>query len=123
MARHPDHPACPLGGARGGGRSGPWNAFWQGIVVEALNPKTAAFFLAFLPQFVDPAGDVALQFAILGFISVALNTAADVGVTFLASAVCGGLDRRPRLIRRIREASGLAIVSLGLALAVARRPA
>jgi threonine/homoserine/homoserine lactone efflux protein len=111
--------ALPADAARGGA----WNAFRQGIVVEALNPKTAAFFLAFLPQFVDPAGDVALQFAILGFVSVALNTAADVGVTFLASAVRGGLDRRPRLIRRIREASGLAIVSLGLALAVARRPA
>src|SRR5215468_1040326 len=50
-------------------------AFREGVVVEALNPKTAAFFLAFIPQFVDPAsGSVALQFILLGAISVALNT-------------------------------------------------
>src|SRR4051812_7462044 len=54
---------------------GPWRAFREGVLVEALNPKTAAFFLAFVPQFVDPAqGGVALQFVVLGFLSVALNT-------------------------------------------------
>src|ERR1700716_633042 len=54
-------------------------AFREGILVEALNPKTAAFFLAFIPQFIDPAGGhAALQFMALGLISVALNTFADV---------------------------------------------
>src|SRR5258708_40141533 len=58
-----------------GGRSA-GKAFRDGIVVEALNPKTAAFFLAFLPQFVDPAvGAVWLQFLVLGLVSVTLNTA------------------------------------------------
>src|SRR5215212_9024083 len=46
---------------------GPRRAFREGVVVEALNPKTAAFFLAFVPQFVDPAeGQIALQFVALG---------------------------------------------------------
>src|SRR5215211_3577487 len=54
---------------------GPRRAFREGVLVEALNPKTAAFFLAFVPQFVDPTqGHVALQFAVLGFMSVVLNT-------------------------------------------------
>ena len=51
------------------------------MLVEALNPKTAAFFLAFIPQFIDPAGSYpALQFITLGLISVALNTLVDVVV-------------------------------------------
>src|SRR5438874_8402836 len=54
-------------------------AFRQGILTEALNPKTALFFLSFIPQFIAPAaGHVFLQFIVLGTISVALNTAADL---------------------------------------------
>src|ERR1700688_2939057 len=54
-------------------------AFREGVAVEALNPKTAAFFLAFIPQFLDPAaGQLAFQFMTLGLISVALHTFADV---------------------------------------------
>lgn len=98
-------------------------AFREGILVEALNPKTAAFFLAFIPQFVDPAqGSVAVQFVVLGLISVTLNTAADVVVAFAASGIRAGASARPNLIRRLREASGGAMVALGLGLAFARRP-
>lgn len=58
-------------------------AFREGVLVEALNPKTAAFFLAFVPQFVDPAaGSVALQYMVLGLVSVVLNTAVDMVVAF-----------------------------------------
>ena len=103
--------------------TGARRAFREGIVVEALNPKTAAFFLAFIPQFVDPAGSVALQFAVLGLISVTLNTLADIGVAFMASSARTALARRPRVIRRIREGSGLVICGLGATLAFARRPA
>jgi threonine/homoserine/homoserine lactone efflux protein len=98
-------------------------AFREGVVVEALNPKTAAFFLAFIPQFVDPAGGVALQFAVLGVVSVALNTAADVVVAFLAGRLRDGAGARPGLVRRLREASGAAMVALGMGLALAKRPA
>jgi threonine/homoserine/homoserine lactone efflux protein len=93
-------------------------------MVEALNPKTAAFFLAFLPQFVSPAaGDVAVQFAALGLVSVTLNTGVDVVVALLASRARDGLVRRPGLVRRLREGSGLVICGLGASLALARRPA
>jgi threonine/homoserine/homoserine lactone efflux protein len=99
-------------------------AFREGVVVEALNPKTAAFFLAFIPQFVDPAaGHVALQFVVLGFVSVTLNTLGDVVVAFAASGVREGAAARPAVIRRLREASGAAMIALGVGLAFARRPA
>jgi threonine/homoserine/homoserine lactone efflux protein len=97
-------------------------AFREGVLVEALNPKTAAFFLAFLPQFVDPAGNVAAQFVLLGVVSVALNTAADVVVAFLAGRLRDGAGTRPGLVRRLREASGATMVALGLGLALAKRP-
>lgn len=103
---------------------GPRRAFREGVLVEALNPKTAAFFLAFIPQFVDPAeGYVALQFVALGFVSVALNTLADVVVAFAASGIRKGASARPALIRRLRETSGAAMVALGIGLALAKRPA
>lgn len=99
-------------------------AFREGMVVEALNPKTAAFFLAFVPQFVDASvGSVALQFVLLGFISVALNTLADVAVAFAASGIQAGAAARPGLIKRLREASGAAMIALGVGLALAKRPA
>lgn len=105
-------------------RSGAARAFREGIVVEALNPKTAAFFLAFLPQFVDPSsGPVWLQFVALGTISVVLNTTVDVGVVFLAVRARTLATSRPALLRRLRQGSGLAIAGLGVVLLFARRPA
>ncbi|PBB89982.1 RhtB family transporter [Mesorhizobium sp. WSM3864] len=103
---------------------GPRRAFREGVLVEALNPKTAAFFLAFLPQFVNPsAGFVALQFVVLGSLSIALNTLADIVVAFLASGIQDGAAARPGLIRRLREASGGAMIALGVGLALAKNPA
>jgi threonine/homoserine/homoserine lactone efflux protein len=103
---------------------GPRRAFREGVLVEALNPKTAAFFLAFVPQFVDPAqGDVALQFVVLGFVSVALNTLADIAVAFAAGGIREGAAACPALIRRLREGSGAAMIALGIGLALAKRPA
>jgi threonine/homoserine/homoserine lactone efflux protein len=93
-------------------------------MVEALNPKTAAFFLAFVPQFVTPAaGSVALQFALLGVVSVALNTLADVAVAYAAGGVRRGMTECPDLVRRMREASGAAMIALGLGLLFTHRPA
>jgi len=97
-------------------------ALREGIVVEALNPKTAAFFLAFIPQFIDPAGPVAAQFLVLGFLSVALNTLADIIVAHAAGRISRGAAARPAVIRRLREVSGGAMVALGIGLSLARRP-
>lgn len=112
--------ALPQGVARmGAGR-----AFREGILVEALNPKTAAFFLAFIPQFVDPAqGHVAVQFAVLGLVPVLLNTLVDVVVVHMAARARDGLSSRPKAIRRMREASGIVMCGLGATLALARRTA
>jgi threonine/homoserine/homoserine lactone efflux protein len=106
----------PVGAAR---------AFREGILVEALNPKTAAFFLAFIPQFIEPAGGghPALQFMTLGLVSVALNTFADVVVVMMAATARRNLVRRPRLLQRLRQGSGLFIAGLGISLALVRRPA
>ncbi|WP_257168281.1 LysE family translocator [Bradyrhizobium sp. SRS-191] len=101
--------------------TGSRRAFREGIIVEALNPKTAAFFLAFLPQFVDPSGHVAAQFVVLGLISVALNTSVDLVVTVWAAKARHGLVRRPGLVTRMRQASGAVMCGLGGALLLARR--
>lgn len=98
-------------------------AFRDGVLVEALNPKTAAFFLAFLPPFVDPAaGHAGLQFALLGLVSVMLNTLADVIVALTASCIMGRAQTRPNMVQLLREASGGLMIALGVGLVFARRP-
>ncbi|MBR0975174.1 MULTISPECIES: LysE family translocator [Bradyrhizobium] len=97
--------------------------FRDGVLVESLNPKTAAFFLAFIPQFLDPSGpNPTLQFIALGAISVMLNTLAHVVVVLMASATRMQLIARPHLMRRLTQGSGVFIASLGLSLALVRRP-
>jgi threonine/homoserine/homoserine lactone efflux protein len=98
-------------------------SFRDGAIVELLNPKMAAFLLAFIPQFVDPArGDATQQFVVLGAISVVLNSTADIVVACLAARVRQGLETRRQLVTRIRAGSALIMIGLGLALALAKRP-
>jgi threonine/homoserine/homoserine lactone efflux protein len=90
------------------------NAFHQGILTEALNPKTALFFLSFIPQFIAPErGHIFLQFATLGILSVTLNTAADLLVVFLATPLERKLKSSPTFRARQRTASGLGMIGLG----------
>jgi threonine/homoserine/homoserine lactone efflux protein len=89
-------------------------AFRQGIFTEVLNPKTALFFLSFIPQFIAPErGQVFLQFATLGILSVSLNTAADLVVVSLAAPLERKLKSSTAFRRRQRTASGLGMIGLG----------
>ena len=95
-------------------------AFRQGILTEVLNPKTALFFLSFIPQFITPErGHVFLQFLILGALSVLLNTAADLLVVVLAAPLERKLKRSVRFRRSQRVASGLGMITLGTYVAIA----
>ena len=92
----------------------------QGIVTEALNPKTALFFLSFIPQFVAlDKGHVALQFLLLGGISVALNTGVDLLVVIFAAAVAKRFRESKSFNANQRGASGIGMIGLGVYVAVA----
>ena len=94
----------------------------QGIVVEALNPKTALFFLAFLPHFVhDGPVPVPVVLIVLGLITLAMTVVVDLLVAFFAGALSERIMGNPRWRVRQRIASGLTMIGLGGALAVAER--
>src|SRR5207302_2357870 len=89
-------------------------AFRQGILTEALNPKTALFFLSFIPQFISAArGHIFSQFLLLGAISVLLNTVADLVVVFIAAPLERKLKGSVRFRQRQRVASGVGMIGLG----------
>jgi threonine/homoserine/homoserine lactone efflux protein len=93
------------------GRAG--SPFWQGVATEVLNPKTVLFFLAFIPQFVTHDAPLVPQFLLLGAISVALNTGADVLVVMMAVPLQRRLGASALWRRRQQQASGLALIGLG----------
>ena len=92
--------------------------FGQGIVVNVLNPKTALFFFAFLPQFVDPSrGYVATQVLSLGVLFAFMGTTSDSIWAFFSSSLAGWLRGNSRWTRNERYVSGGILISLGLATA------
>jgi threonine/homoserine/homoserine lactone efflux protein len=91
------------------------HAFRQGVATEVLNPKTALFFLSFLPQFVNPhLGHVVVQFLLLGVLSVSLNTTADLLVVSFAAPIGTRLRSSSRFRRNQRVTSGVAMMGLGV---------
>src|SRR6202521_3195473 len=94
------------------------NPLWQGMATEILNPKTALFFLSFIPQFVNRAdGQVFLQFMALGTISVVINTTADLIVIALAGPLGERIRSSATFRRRQRTATGAIMIGLGTYLA------
>jgi len=94
------------------------NPLWQGVATEVLNPKTALFFLSFIPQFVNRGtGHVFLQFVVLGTISVVLNTTADLIVIALAGPLGEKVRSSATFRRRQRTLTGSIMIGLGAYLA------
>jgi threonine/homoserine/homoserine lactone efflux protein len=94
----------------------------QGVIVNVLNPKTALFFLAFLPQFVDPdRGAVWPQVAVLGVIFVSVAVLSDVTYALVSDAIAGRIRRTGTGAKVRRWLTGGVFVALGVTAAVARR--
>jgi threonine/homoserine/homoserine lactone efflux protein len=97
--------------------------FWQGVIVNVLNPKTALFFLAFLPQFVDPsAGPVAPQMLVLGTLLVGLGVVSDGTYALVAAGAGRRLRETAAARRKLDRLSGAVFVGLGLVAALAGEP-
>jgi threonine/homoserine/homoserine lactone efflux protein len=98
-------------------------ALFEGILTEALNVKTALFFLAFIPQFAIHSLPMAPQFVVLGLICVCLNTAVDCLVVLLASRLTGYFGNSPKPARYMSYGSGCVLLGLGayVALSDSRR--
>jgi threonine/homoserine/homoserine lactone efflux protein len=93
-------------------------AFWDGVVVNVLNPKTALFFLAFLPQFADVSrGSVGVQILVLGAIFVLLGLITDGGYAVTAGTAAQWLRGHPRFLATEPWVSGSMYIGLGVAAA------
>lgn len=97
-------------------------ALAESIMVEALNPKTAIFFLAFLPQFIDPAGSLPVwgQILILGAVVNGMCSTAEIGGVLLAGALSSRLRRSGCTWVAMQWTGGLLIVGLGVNMALQR---
>jgi len=94
----------------------------EGVVVNVLNPKVALFFLAFLPQFLDPARDsAAVQMLVLGMLLLCLGLVLDMGYAVAGGSLGSWIARRPRAIRRQRYVTGGVYLILGVGARCARR--
>jgi threonine/homoserine/homoserine lactone efflux protein len=119
LAREEDAAAI-AGGGSGARRQGLRRVFAQGVVVNVLNPKTALFFFAFLPQFVDTSrGSVPFQVVVFGVAFVLLGLVSDGAYAVAASAGARWLRRRPGVARTSRLVSGGGLISLGVTTAQA----
>ena len=93
--------------------------YYQGVVVNVLNPKTALFFLAFLPHFVDPSKGAAwLQIVVLGLVFIAVGIVSDGTYAIAASTLAGKLRTSRNFQRFQRYFAGGTLVALGVTAAV-----
>jgi threonine/homoserine/homoserine lactone efflux protein len=101
--------------------SGVARALRDGALVEAMNVKTAIFFLAFLPQFVVASEPVMPQIVLMGTVCVVLNTLVDVVAVFAASLLLESSTARAAREKVLTRVSGLTMIGLGVYLAAAKR--
>ena len=95
-----------------------WRSFAQGFLTNALNPKVALFFLAFLPQFIDAAAPhKALSFIALGAVFAVNGTLVNVAFAGLIAGLRGALGSQPAIGRWLRRGVGALFVALGVRLA------
>jgi threonine/homoserine/homoserine lactone efflux protein len=99
------------------------HVFSQGVIVNVLNPKVAMFFLAFLPQFIDPtAPNAALQSLVLGMTLVVIGLVSDSVYALLGGSIGGAIRNRPGAARTTRIVSGITYLALaGVAAATGSR--
>ncbi|MEM8647071.1 MAG: LysE family translocator, partial [Pseudomonadota bacterium] len=97
-------------------------AFFNSMAVEILNPKTALFFLAFLPQFVDPAGAFPawVQFLILGTVVNLTFSSADIVAVMMTDQIIKRMRQNSRVQKWMKWAGGSILVGLGIHLATSR---
>lgn len=113
--RSPDSPLQ----AAGPTETSPWRSFVRGVVVNALNPKVALFFLAFIPQFVRPErGTVALQFLLLGAIFIGVAFVIDLSYALASGAIGSLVSRSQRFAKLQKRFAGFAYITLGASAAL-----
>jgi threonine/homoserine/homoserine lactone efflux protein len=96
--------------------------FWQGLLVNALNPKVALFFMAFIPQFVNPeSGSVAAQTTVLGTVFMFLTVIVFIAYGISAAMLRKWLVERPKIHRIVDWATGSLFVFLGIRLVLSNR--
>ena len=97
--------------------------YTQGLIVNILNPKTALFFLALLPQFVDTdRGPAAPQVVALGLLFAVLALISDSTWALVSSSVAGRLRRSDKALRRLDRGAGVVFIGLGVLAALSQRP-
>ena len=96
------------------------NLYFEGVLVSLSNPKVLLFLGAFLPQFIDPAGDAVFQLSVLAVLFVVVLAAVDVAYTLMVARARATFDAAR--LRLLDGAAGVLLLLGGLALAMARRP-
>ena len=115
MIRHRKHALTPRANLEGSLRK----IFWQSVLANLLNPKVALFFLAFLPQFVNPGfGHESLQILCLGIIFMLVTSIVFVGVGVSAGTVGNRLRQHPKVFAALQGLTGLFLIGLGIRLAL-----
>lgn len=102
-------------------KTGISSVFWQGMVTNMLNPKVALFFLAFLPQFIDPAGNITLQIIFLALLFNLSGTTVNIIVALTASRLGKLLKRRLNNSSIFKWINGSVFIGLGIRLALLER--